>query len=162
MVKCTENVIAVLKFANAKCKPPQPLKPAHHFTVTIEPDDFTEEKYEMFEYYQRTVHNEPKRRISKPGFNSFLCNSPLQRSSHTWENGRRVERILGSWHQCYRLDGKLIAVGVLDLLPQAVSAVYFMYNEEGAKWSFGKIGALRETALAIESGYRYYYMGESS
>lgn len=27
-------------------------------------------------------------------------------------------------------------------------------------WNFGKISALRETALAKEGGYRYYYMGQ--
>jgi arginine-tRNA-protein transferase len=33
---------------------------------------------------------------------------------------------LGSYHQCYRLDGKLVAVAVLDLLPHAVSSVYLL------------------------------------
>ena len=34
------------------------------------------------------------------------------------------EKKLGSWHQCYRLDGKLIAVAVLDFVPNGVSSVY--------------------------------------
>ena len=28
---------------------------------------------------------------------------------------------------CYRLDGRLIAMGVLDLLPHGVSSVYLLY-----------------------------------
>jgi arginine-tRNA-protein transferase len=56
-------------------------------------------------------------------------------------------------------DGKLIAIGVLDLLPQCVSAVYFMYHESVHLHNFGKIGALREIAWAKEEGYRWWYAG---
>ncbi|MCJ1367026.1 Arginyl-tRNA--protein transferase 1 [Acarospora aff. strigata] len=50
-------------------------------------------------------------------------------------------------------------MGVLDLLPHCVSAVYFIYHQDVSDWNFGKISALRESALADEGGYRYYYMG---
>lgn len=69
------------------------------------------------------------------------------------------ERKLGSFHQCYRLDGKLVAIGVLDLLPDCVSAVYFAYHESIHKHSPGKLGALREIALALDMGYRWWYSG---
>ena len=36
------------------------------------------------------------------------------------------------------------------------------YDPEYQHWDFGKISALRETALALEAGYDYYYMGSSS
>lgn len=50
-------------------------------------------------------------------------------------------------------------MGVIDLLPHCVSGVYFMYHEDFERWSFGKLSALREAALALEAGYEYYYMG---
>jgi len=56
----------------------------------------------------------------------------------------------GSYHQCYRIDGELIAVGVLDILPKCVSSVYFMYDKKWEKYSLGKLSALREVALARE------------
>ena len=68
-------------------------------------------------------------------------------------------QLLGSYHQTYRLDNKLIALSVLDLLPHAVSGVYFIYDADYAKYSFGKLSALREAAFALEGGYEYYYMG---
>jgi arginine-tRNA-protein transferase len=68
-------------------------------------------------------------------------------------------QLLGSYHQCYRLDGRLIAMGVLDLLPHCVSGVYFLYHSDYEQWHFGKLSALRETALTLEGGYQYYYMG---
>lgn len=52
-------------------------------------------------------------------------------------------------------------MAVLDLLPNSVSGVYFMYHQDYAKWSFGKLSACREAALAKEGGYRYYNMGMS-
>ncbi len=56
-----------------------PPEPAHAFAVTMESNDFTEEKYALFENYQRKVHREPPRSITKKGFKSFLCSSPLQK-----------------------------------------------------------------------------------
>jgi arginine-tRNA-protein transferase len=45
----------------------------------------------------------------------------------------------GSFHQMYRLDGELIAVGVIDILPGCVSSVYFMYDPKHDKYSLGKV-----------------------
>jgi arginine-tRNA-protein transferase len=105
----------------------------------------------LFDNYQRHVHHEDDDDISRSGFKRFLCASPL---TPTTQHGK----MLGSYHQCYRLDGRLIAMAVLDLLPHAVSGVYFIYHHDYEKWSFGKLSALREAALALEQGYGFYYM----
>jgi len=133
-----------------------PPEPSHIFQVTLESASFTEEKYRIYENYQRRVHQDPPDQISRQGFKRFLCSSPLPQSKTT-DDGR--EKSIGSYHQCYRIDGQLVAVGVLDLLPQCVSAVYFMYHESVQQYSFGKIGALREIALAKELGYKWWYAG---
>jgi arginyl-tRNA---protein transferase len=132
----------------------RPPDPAHRFEVSLEPDQFTEEKYKLFENYQKHVHDDDD--VTQSGFRRFLCGSPLTRSSRR-VNG--VEQRLGSFHHCYRLDGRLIAMGVLDLLPHCVSGVYFIYHQDFEKYSFGKLSALREAALAQEDGYNFYYMG---
>lgn len=124
--------------------------------MTLEPADFTVEKFELFRDYQSNVHKEEPGEISQSGFKRFLCTSPLQRTTRQ-VNGRSQQ--LGSFHQCYRLDGRLVAMGVLDLLPHCVSGVYMLYHSDYEKWQFGKLSALREAALAIEGGYQYYYMG---
>ncbi|KAG9248582.1 arginine-tRNA-protein transferas-like protein 1 [Calycina marina] len=133
-----------------------PPEPARKFSVTLEPDSYTDEKFELYANYQRTVHKDPPNLISKQSFQRFLCSSPLPRSKVS-SDGR--EKHLGSYHQCYRIDGELVAFGVLDLLPQCVSAVYFVYDESVNRLSFGKVGALREVALAKEYGYRWWYAG---
>lgn len=134
-----------------------PPDPEHQFVVTLERDTFTEEKYAVYENYQRMVHQESLDKTSRAGFKRFLCNSPLRRESFTDTAGN--SRPLGSYHQCYRLDGRLVAVGVLDLLPDCVSAVYFLYHEDIQHLNPGKLGALREIALAAEHGYRWWYSG---
>ncbi|KAL1644113.1 Arginyl-tRNA--protein transferase 1 [Didymella pomorum] len=134
----------------------QPPEPAHRLEVKLEPAEFSKEKFELFHNYQSHVHKEKPSEISQAGFKRFLCTSPLQRSTRQ-VNGKPQQ--LGSYHQCYRLDGRLIAMGVLDLLPRCVSGVYLLYHSDYEKWQFGKLSALREAALAIEGDYQYYYMG---
>ncbi|PTB36751.1 hypothetical protein M441DRAFT_150291 [Trichoderma asperellum CBS 433.97] len=134
-----------------------PPEPAHRWTVTLEEDNFTEEKYLVYENYQRVVHGDEPYERSPESFRRFLCGSPLQRRTMVGPDGRK--RRLGSYHQCYRLDGVLVAIGVLDLLPQCVSSVYFLYHESVHKFAPGKLGALYEIALAIEDGYRWWYPG---
>lgn len=124
--------------------------------MSLESNAFTEEKYKLFEQYQRLVHKEAPSSISKGGFKRFLCETPIPETLRQ-HNGKAQK--LGSYHQCYRLDGNLIAMGVLDLLPHAVSSVYLIYDVEYEKYSFGKLSALREALLAQEEGYGYYYMG---
>ncbi|KXJ97158.1 arginine-tRNA-protein transferase, partial [Microdochium bolleyi] len=135
----------------------QPPTPAHSLTVSLETIDFTEEKYACYENYQRLVHQDEPDDIDRDSFKRFLCDSPLRRTSMKSPKGQ--ESPLGSFHQCYRLDGKLVAVGVLDLLPSCVSGVYFFYHESISGWSPGKLSALREIGLAQENGYRYWYPG---
>jgi arginyl-tRNA---protein transferase len=135
----------------------RPPEPAHMFEVTLEPDKFTEEKFELYANYQHHVHHDPPSQISRHSFRRFLCDSPLKGPKFRIVDG--VKQQLGSFHQCYRLDGRLIAISVLDLLPHCVSGVYFIYHSDFEEWSFGKISAMREAGLALEAGYQYYYMG---
>lgn len=61
--------------------------------------------------------------------------------------------------------GRLIAVGVLDLLPNCVSSVYLFYDPDFGHWELGKVSALNEIALARRlhrktlPSVQWYYMG---
>lgn len=141
--------------AEFKKLPAEP-KPAHRFEVTEEPSTYSEEKYKLYVNYQTTVHGETVSKSDKAGFKRFLCDSPLLPATETID-GR--QRTYGSIHQCYRLDGRLIAMAVLDILPHGVSAVYMMYHSDFEQYSFGKLSALREANYAREHGCEFYYMG---
>lgn len=49
----------------------------------------------------------------------------------------------GTFHQQYWLDGQLIAVGVLDVLPRCLSAVYFFYDPDYRFLSLGTYSSFR-------------------
>lgn len=70
----------------------------------------------------------------------------------------------GNFHQQYWLDDRLVAVGVLDILPRCVSAVYFFYDPDWARLSLGTYSAFRELQLVRQlnercPALRHYYMG---
>jgi arginine-tRNA-protein transferase len=79
-------------------------------------------RWDVFLAYQMKVHKEPKSRWSLQSFKRFLCSGLDRKVIRINGNTQK----LGSYHQCYRLDRKLIAVGVLDLLPRGVSSVYLL------------------------------------
>ena len=79
-------------------------------------------RYDVFLQYQMQIHKDPKSRWGQSAFKRFLCTG-LDRK--IIKIGGKTLR-LGSYHQCYYLDSKLVAVGVLDLLPHAVSSVYLL------------------------------------
>ncbi|KTW30599.1 hypothetical protein T552_00316 [Pneumocystis carinii B80] len=122
----------------------------HRFKVTIESNEYTDEKYALYVNYQTYIHKEPEDRIKKKGFIRFLCDTPLKYEPKTG---------CGTFHQCYRLDGRLIAMGVIDILPGGISSVYFMYENNIQNMCLGKISACREISLARERKCQFYYMG---
>jgi arginine-tRNA-protein transferase len=89
-----------------------PSEPAHKFEVNLEQDTFTEEKFKLYENYQRNVHHDPPSRITRSSFTRFLCESPLKAPKTAISGG--AEQKLGSYHQCYRLNGRLVRINVLS------------------------------------------------
>lgn len=59
----------------------------------------------------------------------------------------RFQRLTRCWTA---VDGKLIAVGVLDILPTCVSSVYLYYDPGYSDLHLGTISAMRETLLVRE------------
>jgi arginyl-tRNA--protein-N-Asp/Glu arginylyltransferase len=98
------------------------IEPAHKFEINLESDSFSEEKWNVFLAYQTTIHKERESRWSHYSFKRFLCSGLDPKIIKS----KGITRKLGSYHLCYRLDGKLIAVAVLDLLPHGVSSVYLL------------------------------------
>lgn len=139
-------------------------EPAHKFDVTLEPSSYTDEKYELYCKYQQEIHKDKKN--TQSGFKRFLVNSPLLGEPIPYTRpSYKLPPKYGSYHQMYRVDGKLIAIGVIDILPNCVSSVYFMYDSSWERFSLGKLSALREIALAREiheagvTDMKYLYMG---
>jgi len=138
---------------------PDHLKPAHNLTIELDSDTFTSEKYDLYAKYQAIIHHESKHEITPKQFERFLCSSPLREATY-YDQETGEQRKTGSFHQLYRVDGELVAFAVLDFLPHTISSVYFIYDPGSmGKFGMGKVSAVREVAMCIEGGYKYYGLG---
>ncbi|XP_063481386.1 arginyl-tRNA--protein transferase 1 isoform X4 [Symphalangus syndactylus] len=97
------------------------------------------QSFSLYVKYQVAIHQDPPDECGKTEFTRFLCSSPLE--AETPPNGPDCG--YGSFHQQYWLDGKIIAVGVIDILPNCVSSVYLYYDPDYSFLSLGVYSALR-------------------
>ncbi|XP_029101230.1 arginyl-tRNA--protein transferase 1 isoform X5 [Monodon monoceros] len=117
--------------------------PSSQFKATFQ------ESYQVYKRYQMVVHKDPP---DKPTV------SQAENPPYGPDCG------YGSFHQQYWLDGKIIAVGVIDVLPYCVSSVYLYYDPDYSFLSLGVYSALREIAFTRQLHEKtpqlsYYYMG---
>ncbi len=59
----------------------------------------------------------------------------------------------------YRLDGRLVAFGILDATPQAASSVYFVHDPEQARRRLGTFSVMQEVEWCRQTGRRHLYLG---
>ncbi|XP_044791083.1 arginyl-tRNA--protein transferase 1 isoform X12 [Bubalus bubalis] len=128
--------------------------PSSQFKATFQ------ESYQVYKRYQMVVHRDPPDKPTVSQFTRFLCSSPLE----TENSPNGPDCGYGSFHQQYWLDGKIIAVGVIDILPYCVSSVYLYYDPDYSFLSLGVYSALREIAFTRQLHEKtpqlsYYYMG---
>ncbi|KAF8914574.1 arginine-tRNA-protein transferase [Mucidula mucida] len=126
--------------------------PCHKLEVLLEPSSFTTEKFELYKKYQEEIHHDRPGKNTPKSFKNFLVNTPLRLEPIPYPATppSHLPTHYGSYHQLYRLDGQLIALSIIDILPKCVSSVYFIYDKTWDKFSFGKLSALREASLARE------------
>lgn len=118
-------------------------------------------EHAVYSRYQKSIHKDDD--CTKKQFQRFLCHTPLLFSPFS---GRTVDGITGfaSYHMQYWLDGeKVLAVGVIDVLPTGISSVYLFYDPDFSSLGLGTYSALRELALVRQLSSQlaadYYYMG---
>jgi arginine-tRNA-protein transferase len=70
--------------------------------------------------------------------------------SSLWDNSRMLEA---------RLNGELLAAGVIDVLNDGISAIYTYYSPDYPKRSLGTYMILAELVLARQVGLPYLYLG---
>ncbi|XP_014800817.1 PREDICTED: arginyl-tRNA--protein transferase 1 isoform X2 [Calidris pugnax] len=140
----------------------------HKLEVRLVPVSFEDPQFKasfnqsatLFSKYQMAIHKDTPSDCGENEFTRFLCDSPLE--AENAPNG--PECGYGSFHQQYWLDGKIIAVGVIDILPYCVSSVYLYYDPDYSFLSLGVYSALREIAFTRQLHEKapdlcFYYMG---
>merc|ERR1712098_874445 len=122
----------------------------HTFSSTID------ETLKIYQKYQQVIHNDTPDKCTMRQFRRFLCNSPLQLDTKGPPHG--------SYHYQYCIDNKIVAVGVLDILPFCVSSVYLYYDPDYQFLSLGTLTSLLEICLVRKLSASFptitnYYLG---
>nr|CAG4645528.1 EOG090X06AF [Lynceus sp. MCZ IZ 141354] len=145
---------------------PLPEKPAHTLTVKLVRSHPRSEEFKrtlaashaLYLKYQVTVHKDKPEKCGLEQYCRFLVDSPLEDCYP--ESG--PEMGYGSFHQQYWLDERLIAVGVIDILPHCLSSVYFYYDPDYSFLSLGTYASLQEIAFVRQLALptlQWYYLG---
>ena len=159
-------------------------EPKHKYTIHLHRAVFTEELYALYKRYESHVHKKEK---TPSQLNRFLCNSPLydpeyepvkaqapsfyttaniDKTYHEWKDEGHCPEAKGTYHFYHRIDGKLVAVGVVDITSTYFNSAYFIYDPDFMFLNLGVMGAIRELEFcrAIRNKrypkLKYYQLGE--
>ncbi|KAL0743937.1 hypothetical protein Bca4012_085450 [Brassica carinata] len=136
--------------------------------IHLKRSSFDPEEYELYKRYQLRVHNDEPESISETSYKRFLVDTPLIEVLPSHDGDDDDENVppcgFGSYHQQYRVDGRLIAVGVIDILPKCLSSKYLFWDPDFASLSLGNYSALQEIDWVKQNQARcstleYYYLG---
>ncbi len=112
-------------------------------TATIKPATFDKRHYDLYLRYQQHRHSDSSMANSSPEeYIQFLGSS--------WCNTLFVE---------FSIEGSLAAVAVVDLLDNALSAVYTFFDPDLTNFSLGTNAVLWQIDHAHALGLEYLYLG---
>uniref|UniRef100_A0A4W3HJI9 Arginyl-tRNA--protein transferase 1-like n=1 Tax=Callorhinchus milii TaxID=7868 RepID=A0A4W3HJI9_CALMI len=118
------------------------------------------ESYNVYKRYQMHVHKDTEEMASEAEYRRFFCSTPLLGE----EPVDGPDTGYGSFIEQFLLDGKIIALGLLDILPEGINSQYLCYDPAYSFLSLGVYSALREIALTQRlhkkaPRMKYYYLG---
>lgn len=130
--------------------------PVARLTVETKRTHFDRESFDLYNDYHIQRHDKPRK--SEYSYCEHAVNSPIAPQT---VDGMEY----GTFHQLYRLDGKLVAIGIIDIIPKGIVSIYMWYDvsKEVSRLSFGVYSALKEIEFVRELSQRnpnmkYYYL----
>lgn len=131
--------------------------------IRLRRSSFDPEEYALYRRYQIKVHNDAPDHVTESSYRRFLVDTPLVFVPSTGD-ATVPPCGLGSFHQQYVINGQLVAVGVIDILPKCLSSKYLFWDPDLAFLSLGKYSALQEIGWLRENqihchSLQYYYLG---
>jgi len=148
-----------------------PLK--HIYTCELTDDiQITDEKFELYRKYHVNVLKEPIEEVTKERFinglatTNLIDNIGIKLPSNLKEDTEHpFPKRYGTYNFIHRIDGKMIAVGVWDILPTSLSSVSLYYDPDYKFLNLGTLTAIKEIEYAksfhdlIDNNFKYYTMG---
>jgi len=130
--------------------------PMDRLTVETKPTHFDRDAFDLYNDYHVTRHDKPRK--SEYSYCEHIVNTPIANQSVDGFD-------YGTYHQLYKLDGKLVAIGIIDIVPTGIVSIYMWYSvsKEVLKLSFGVYSALKEIEFVRKLSERnpnmkYYYL----
>jgi len=150
-----------------------PLKHIYTCELTdkIQIDD---ERFQVYKKYQKNIHKETDEEITKSSYNrawgttDLIDTKGIKLPSDLNKKTKHPEmypKKYGTYNFIHRLDGKIIAVGIWDILPTCLSSVYLYYDTDYQFLDLGVFTAIREIEYVksfhdlINNNFKYYMMG---
>lgn len=115
-------------------------KKNHDLTVEVLDARFTEEAYELYADYCQAKFSKP--RPDRMSYTGFL-----------------VDNLGCTKHFEYRLEGRLVGLGVVDVTPRATNSVYFAYDVATGSRRLGTFSVLWELEWCRSTGRDHAYLG---
>lgn len=140
-----------------------PQRKVHRLQIRLKRSSFDLQEYALYRRYQIKVHKDTPDQVTEHSYKRFLVESPLIYVPPSGD-GTVPFCGFGSFHQQYWIDDRLVAVGVIDILPRCLSSKYLFWDPDYAFLSLGKYSALQEIAWVKENqadcpSLQYYYLG---
>ena len=130
--------------------------PMDRLTVETKPTHFDRDAFNLYNEYHATRYGHPP--LSEYSYCEHIVNTPIANQTVDGFD-------YGTYHQLYKLDGKLVAVGIIDIVPTGIVSIYMWYSvsKEVMKLSFGVYSILKEIKFVRELSKRnprmkYYYL----
>ena len=132
----------------------------------------TEERFLLYNKYQRAVHNENSSiniYNNNWGLSILEKNKKISLPQNLSEKTKHPElypQYYGTYNLIHRIDGKIIAVTVIDILPNSLESIYCYYDPDYSFLDLGVFTVIREIEYLksfqniIGKDVMYYSMGE--
>ena len=134
-----ETRVLVSRFSNKSHKSFKKVlkKMPKEIQVTRHKTYFNKDAFDLYNDYHVERYDKPVK--SEHSYVEHVVNTPLAQQ-------KEGDTVYGTFHDEYRLGGKLVAVSVLDIVPRGMVSIYMWYDlrKEISKYSFGVYSALKE------------------
>ena len=150
-----------------------PLK--HVYTLELtDKIQMNNERFKVYKKYQKNIHKDPDSKLNEQrynqswGYNNLKDNIGIKLPEDLALKTKHPElypKKYGCYNLIHRIDGKIVAVGIIDILPTTLSSVYLYYDTDYKFLDLGVLTAILEIEYArsfhnlIDNNFKYYTMG---
>lgn len=141
--RCQPYRVEVARFVPSRSQRRVEKRCAGRFRIDIVRPRVDDEHLSLYARYQRFQHDKDGQQTDADSYARFLIDT----IADTWEVAWRDD------------DGKLMAVGIVDIVDDGISSVYFFWEPALEALSLGVASALWEIDFCRRQGKPYYYLG---